>query len=374
MMHRHGFEAVNRTLKDILKFTEHCSANRIFGGKLFVLGGDFRQTLPIVPKGRREETVLATIKESEIWNHCLMLHLTENMRVMAQDLSTHARQELKEFANWILEIGEGKVPTVSFRDQEEANWIKIPNHFLIKNSGQALNQLIDAVYPNLIMSCQNNTYLRERAILAPKNSDVDALNSKMLAMFPRVVRKYMSADTLCPSEGENNEHTLNPPEYLHSLDFPGLPTHCLELKEGAPVILLRNLNQAEGLCNGTRLTIVKMGDKVLEAEVITGSNVGDFVLIPRISLTPQTIHMPFPIKRRQFPIKVAFAMTINKSQGQTLKNVGVYLPNPIFSHGQLYVALSRATSPSGLKILIVNKDEYPWDYIKNIVYQEIFDF
>ena len=116
-----------------------------------------------------------------------------------------------------------------------------------------------------------------------------------------------------------------------------------------------------------------MGDKVIEAEVITGSNVGDFVLIPRISLTPQTLHTPFSIKRRQFPLKVAFAMSINKSQGQTLRNVGVYLPNPMFSHGQLYVALSRFTTHLGLKILIVNRDDQPWDYTKNVVYREVFD-
>ncbi|KAL7250029.1 hypothetical protein ACSBR1_012096 [Camellia fascicularis] len=66
-------------------------------------------------------------------------------------------------------------------------------------------------------------------------------------------------------------------------------------------------------------------------------------------------------------------MTINKSQGQTLKKVGVYLPNPIFSHGQLYVAISRVTAPSGLKILIVNKINQPSNYTKNVVYHDILD-
>ncbi|XP_027171757.1 ATP-dependent DNA helicase PIF1-like [Coffea eugenioides] len=192
--------------------------------------------------------------------------------------------------------------------------------------------------------------LKIHYILAPKNGDVDKLNDKMLSMLPGQSRTYMSAGTFCNTEGD-----------------------IVEIKEGTPIILLRNLNQSEGLCNGTRLVVTRMGDKVLEAEVIIGSNIGDLVLIPRISLTPQSTRMPFPIKRRQFPVKVAFAMTINKSQGQTLKNVGVYLPEPVFSHGQLYVALSRATSPDGLKILIVNRDDDPWDYTKNIVYREIFD-
>ncbi|KAG5565504.1 hypothetical protein RHGRI_001408 [Rhododendron griersonianum] len=79
------------------------------------------------------------------------------------------------------------------------------------------------------------------------------------------------------------------------------------------------------------------------------------------------------MKRRQFPIKLAFSMTINKSQGQTLKNVGLYLPNSCFSHGQLYVVLSRVTSPRGLKILIVNKPGMPDDVTQNIVYNEIYN-
>jgi len=60
---------------------------------------------------------------------------------------------------------------------------------------------------------------------------------------------------------------------------------------------------------------------------------------------------PFQFKRKQFPVRLSFAMTINKSQGQTIPNVGVYLPQPVFSHGQLYVAMSRATARSNIKIL-----------------------
>ena len=131
-----------------------------------------------------------------------------------------------------------------------------------------------------------------------------------------------------------------------------------------------------GLCNGTRLIILQLGIKIIEAVIITGSHKGEKVFIPRIVLTYQDKKWPFILKRRQFPIRICYCMTINKSQGQTLKQVGLYLKDDVFSHGQLYVALSRVISYTGIKILIEKKDttshEYE-NYTKNIVYHEILN-
>ena len=147
-----------------------------------------------------------------------------------------------------------------------------------------------------------------------------------------------------------------------------MPNHCLYLKFGAPVISLRNLNQSIGLRNGTRLIVSKLGDRVIEAKVITGSKLGETVLITRIDLTPSNL-LDLQLRKRQFPLKLAFAMTINKSQGQTLNRVRIYLSRPVFSHGQLYVALSRVSCPSGLKVLLCNKKGVPIDITKNVVYR-----
>jgi len=127
--------------------------------------------------------------------------------------------------------------------------------------------------------------------------------------------------------------SLYPVEFLNTLQFSSIANHELQFKVGVLILLLRNLNQSIGLCNGTRLIVKRLGQRVVEAEIITGNNVDKRVFIPRIIMSPSEIDWPFVLRRRQFPIQVAFVITINKSQGQTFDNIGVYLPSPVYSHG-----------------------------------------
>jgi ATP-dependent DNA helicase PIF1 len=136
---------------------------------------------------------------------------------------------------------------------------------------------------------------------------------------------------------------------------------------------MRNIDQSDGLCNGTRLIVSKLADHVIEAMVIGGINHGNVIYIPRMDMSPSQSPWPFKLTRRQFPIIVSYAMTINKSQGQSLDYVGLYLPKDVFSHGQLYVALSRVKSKKGIKILIHDDAKQPKNTTTNVVYKEIFN-
>lgn len=102
------------------------------------------------------------------------------------------------------------------------------------------------------------------------------------------------------------------------------------------------------------------------------------VIIPRIVLAPSDTNLPFILRRRQFPVTLAFSMTITKSQGQTFNHVGIDMQTPVFSHGQLYVALSRATDAANLKLKISQTHEQgkifsdEREFSRNVVFNEIF--
>ncbi|GBM65393.1 hypothetical protein AVEN_75087-1 [Araneus ventricosus] len=125
-----------------------------------------------------------------------------------------------------------------------------------------------------------------------------------------------------------------------------MPRHALMLKKGIIAMLLRNLNPKQGLCNGTRLSIIGLHENFVSEKILSECNPGGVVFLTRIEVAPIDMNLPFVL---QFPLIPAYAMTINKSQGQTFDQVGIYFYEPVFSHGRLYVALSRSRNSNHVK-------------------------
>lgn len=238
------------------------------------------------------------------------------------------------------------------------------------------NNLIDAIYGPRFQE-MSNPQLAERVILATTNKETLEMNEEIISRMPGESRVFFSADSIVTEDPSDISNY--PPEFLHAETPSGMPPHKLALKIGVIVMLLRNLNPKKGLCNGTRLIVKSHHNNFIMAEIVSECNRGETVIIPRIDLAPSDINLPFIIKRRQLPIIPAYAMTINKSQGQTFAYVGINLTDTVFAHGQLYVALSRCKNRENLKVRIVNNDlqgnllKNNRIFTQNIVYVEVFD-
>ncbi|KAM3257173.1 hypothetical protein ACQJBY_049478 [Aegilops geniculata] len=286
MSHRKCFEALDRSFRDVLSATDSSLADIPFGGKVVVLGGDLRQILPVIEGGTRGQIVGAAVTNSPLWNCIEVLHLTVNMCLAVQTSDPVMQAEVAAFAQWILSIGDGTAHAVTREGESSPSWITIPDELLIHAVDNIIDAIVQAVYVDLLARYSNPAYVRERAILTPTNETAEKINDHVLSLLPSVEREYLSYDSLGNSSDEGSKmDAFFPVEVLNKIKINNFPYHRLVLKVGVPIMLLRNLSQSTGLCNGTRLIVTKLANKVIEAVVITGSNEGDVVYIPRICLT-----------------------------------------------------------------------------------------
>ncbi|XP_021744627.1 ATP-dependent DNA helicase PIF1-like [Chenopodium quinoa] len=290
MAKKENIESLDVLLRDI------CNPNLLFGGKIVVFGGDFRQVLLVVPKRTQREAVAASLLQN-----------TEDAFV--------------------------QLPTEIVQPYDAAT----PQDM----------HLTSVAFPEMDMPPFSADIFTTRAILTPINDDVDVINAVLIDKFPCEAVAYKSYDSMI-----DDDCNIYPTEFLNKLCPGGMSPHELILKPNSHVILLRNILSSSGLCNGTRLICKKNFPNLIECVIAIGHHKGEHVLIPRINLRPsESSGYPFQFQRKQFPLKLSFAMTINKAQGQTLNKVVVYLPRSCFSHGQLYVALSRARQATNVSVI-----------------------
>ena len=231
------------------------------------------------------------------------------------------------------------------------------------NFSDLLMNVGDGNVANFPENFDNIAWVKSRAILCPTNEECRYINRLLLDQLPGDITVYRSCDTVSESEAH-----IYPTEFLNTIDLQGIPPHYLELKVGAVIMLLRNLNPSEGHVNGTRYVVQNLLPHVIDATSISGSKIGVKIFIPRIWLSNKDPTLPFEMKRKQFPVKLSYSMTANKAQGQTLSKVGIYIARENFSHGQLYVAISRVGDGSCVRILFKKKNKF---HVKNVVFKEI---
>ncbi|XP_017469499.1 PREDICTED: uncharacterized protein LOC108361401, partial [Rhagoletis zephyria] len=208
MAHKKSLEALNFTLKDLRR------NNNIFGGLMILLAGDFRQTLPVIPRGTPADELNACLKASPLWNNVKALSLTTNMRVQLQN-----DQSAAQFSKQLLALGNGKVPV-----DATTGLITLTNDFCRFVDSQLA--LIENFFPNISENYQNYAWLSQRAILAAKNNDVHALNFTIQSKMDGDLVTYKSVDSIT-----NSDDVVNyPTEFLNSLELPGFPPHNLQLK------------------------------------------------------------------------------------------------------------------------------------------------
>jgi hypothetical protein len=352
MQHKYCFEVVHRLFCDLRGIPNDSPSTPLFGGTPVVLGGDFAQILPVVQGGSRADTVTACLQRSYIWPRLRQLRLRTNMRV-------RNNPQDGPFRDWV-----GSLPY----DKDLHGSIPIPDYI---SQPKTLLNLIDIIYPETLLQAHwDCAAFRDRAILTTLNHTVNELNVLMLQRFPGNLQTYRSVDSTDIAETETQEGNQIPDEFLHSLCPAGLPLSSLELKVGVPVMLLRNLLPDEGLCNGTRMVVTQLRKHCIQCRLLGGELDGELRIIPRIKLEYKGPELHFTMFRKQFPVRVCFAMTINKSQGQTFHHVGVDLRYPVFTHGQFYVAVSRVSSAAGLHLLLSSDRA---DTTDNVVYPEVLE-
>ncbi|XP_057747123.1 uncharacterized protein LOC130966350 [Arachis stenosperma] len=231
MLKKFCYEALDKCLKDVLRFNHGSKPDALFGGKVVVLGGD---------------------------------------RLLGDSI-----------------------------DGESV--IRIPDKLLLDIESPALHDLVLFVYPDVLLHISSVDYFKDRSILAPTLDVVTEVNNHVMSLLPGNEKVYLSSDTLLNEDGhlESELYTMSI-ESLNALNCFGILQQRLVLKIGVLVMLLHNIDQSNGLCNGTRMQVRRLGDHIIEWVILSCHNVGQVVFIPRMNMVPKDETLPISLPGDSF--------------------------------------------------------------------------
>ena len=352
-----AYSCVNRLLQDLA--VDHRRKKILFGGTAFTLCGDFRQTTPIAISGSQLDTLALCLCFHALWIHFKKFHLTQNMRADADAI---------EYKDHLLKIGNGELPVV------EDFYGVVLDPRMVMPPGESLIEwvFVGNLEPEQIRA-------ERRAILTPLNESCFRLNDLILDMVPGETVSYMSADQLLDIDYNSpHEDKFVTEETLNKETPTGMPRHHLRLKVNAVIMLIMNIDPLQGLSNGTRLLVLDLKEHVIVAEILGGNYAGKKVFLTRVDIdnSKSVSGCAYKFSRRQFPVRLAYAITITKSQGQTFDRVGLFFEDACFGHGQLYVGSSRTRNFNSIRVQVKpNRHQGPYKngftYTQNVVYLDL---
>jgi hypothetical protein len=360
MLHVDDIYCINMLLKDL-----HDTGVR-FGRVLVIFTGDVKQIMPIVPGADPlgERQAQASFFFSAECRVSTRVCLTENMRVRESADQAH-------FLAWQQHIGMDQYPHVEYpndRAHRYTRFIRLPSRFVRFNE----EAFIREVYSREVLE-GDPTHLTSRVILSPVNTVVDRVNRRVTAMMPidRPSHTYLSVNTPDAHDVYDPTSAVFATDNLQSIESADIPVHALHLIVGMPVMCMQNLDVANGICNGTTMIVERLGANVVWCRVNTRSG----QRLQPIAATKFTYNSNgFKFTRIQLPLRVAFCVTVNRSQGGTYDYVAFHSLRPIWAHGMLFVAVTRVTSPEGLTILCDPNlttpaiDDYVYGTTRNVVH------
>ncbi|XP_074318042.1 uncharacterized protein LOC141654826 [Silene latifolia] len=184
-------------MRDVLALEDPEAKTKLFGGKVILLGGDFRQVLPIITKGKRQDIIQASINRSYIWYECQLFTLSKSMRV-SETADNPQKQKINHaFNNWLLAMGDGRIETKAAENETEPTWIEIPKEYIGSNGPLSVETVVERIYPYFQQERFNETYLKERAILTSLNEMADKITTYMVGLIQSEEKIYRSCDEVC---------------------------------------------------------------------------------------------------------------------------------------------------------------------------------
>ncbi|XP_016204698.1 uncharacterized protein LOC107645232 [Arachis ipaensis] len=205
MVSRYCYEVPDKCLGDIMRCSPTYSKDLPFGGKVVVLGGDFRQILPVISQGPRQDIVHSTVNSSYLWKFCQVLKLTKNMRLSVRT-TTSDQDETEQFGEWLLKVSDGLIGD------------------------------------NMDENMSSKDFFKARTILAPTLDIVKEVNNHLMAIIPGEKKLYLSSDSICMDKGNmESQLDLYGPELLNSINYSDLPPHKLILKIECEVLTGNNV-------------------------------------------------------------------------------------------------------------------------------------